>query len=135
MNLPYDKLEYCCHIRAGAPSCYLELLDKLQKQIYRTVDLSLAASLGPLAYCRNKVSLSLFYRYYFGRYSSDLAHLVPLPFSLGTSTCYSERLYDFSVKDCMTFLSPFLDITKMLMSTVSFLAQLNPGILCLNIAF
>ena len=23
--------EYCCLIRAGAPSCYLELLDKLQK--------------------------------------------------------------------------------------------------------
>ena len=24
-------MEYCCHIWAGAPSCYLELLDKLQK--------------------------------------------------------------------------------------------------------
>ena len=24
-------MEYCCHICAGAPSCYLELLDKLQK--------------------------------------------------------------------------------------------------------
>ena len=23
-------MEYCCHIWAGAPSCYLELLDKLQ---------------------------------------------------------------------------------------------------------
>ena len=26
---PY--MEYCCHVWAGAPSCYLELLDKLQK--------------------------------------------------------------------------------------------------------
>ena len=25
--------EYCCHVWAGAPSCYLELLDKLQKRI------------------------------------------------------------------------------------------------------
>ena len=25
-------MEYCCHIWVGAPSCYLELLDKLQKQ-------------------------------------------------------------------------------------------------------
>ena len=25
-------MEYCCHIWAGAPSCYLELLDKLQKR-------------------------------------------------------------------------------------------------------
>ena len=24
-------MEYCCHVLAGAPSCYLELLDKLQK--------------------------------------------------------------------------------------------------------
>ena len=30
-------MEYCCHVWAGAPSCYLELLDKLQKQICRTV--------------------------------------------------------------------------------------------------
>ena len=29
-------MEYCCHVWAGARSYYLELLDKLQKQIYRT---------------------------------------------------------------------------------------------------
>ena len=28
---------YCCHVWAGAPSCYLELLDKLQKRICRIV--------------------------------------------------------------------------------------------------
>ena len=44
-------MEYCCHVWAGAPSCYLELLDKLQKQIYRTVGPSLAVSLEPLAHC------------------------------------------------------------------------------------
>ena len=33
--------------------------------------------------------------------------------------------------DCIIFLSPFLDVTKMSMSTVSFLAQLDSGILCL----
>ena len=33
--------------------------------------------------------------------------------------------------DCMIFLSPFLDVTRMSMSTVSFLAQLDSGILCL----
>ena len=32
---PY--MEYCCHVWVGAPSCYFELLDKLQKQISRTV--------------------------------------------------------------------------------------------------
>ena len=43
-------MEYCCHVWAGAPSCYLELLDKLQKRICTTVGTSLAASLEPLAY-------------------------------------------------------------------------------------
>ena len=90
-------MEYCCHVWAGAPSCYLELLDKLQKRICRTVGPSLAASLEPLAHRRNVASLSLFYRYYFGRCSSELAQLVPLPFSRGRSTRYSDRLNDFSV--------------------------------------
>ena len=43
-------MEYCCHVWAGAPSCYLELLDKLQKQIYRTVGSSLVVSLELLAH-------------------------------------------------------------------------------------
>ena len=38
---PY--MEYCCHIWAGASSCYLELLEKLQKRINRTVGPSLVA--------------------------------------------------------------------------------------------
>ena len=33
--------------------------------------------------------------------------------------------------NCMIFLSPFLDVTRMSMSAVSFLAQLDSGILCL----
>ena len=40
--------------------------------------------------------LNLLYRYYFGRCSSELAQLVQLPFSWGRSTCYSDRLHDFS---------------------------------------
>ena len=90
-------MEYCCHVSARAPSCYLELLDKLQKWICRTVGSSLAASLEPLAHRRNVASLSLFYRHYFGRCSSELAELVPLPYSRERSTHYSERLHDFSV--------------------------------------
>ena len=44
-----------------------------------------------------QVSLSLFYRYYIGRCSSELAQLAPLPFSRGRSARYSDRLHDFSV--------------------------------------
>ena len=38
-------MEYCFHVWAGAPSCYLELLEKLQKRICWIAGLSLAASL------------------------------------------------------------------------------------------
>ena len=71
---PY--MEYCCHISVGAPSCYLELLDKLQKQICRTVGPSIAASLELLAHRGNVRSLTLFYRYIFGRCSSELAQVL-----------------------------------------------------------
>ena len=82
-------MEYCCHIWAGAPSCYLELLDKLQK-----TDMQDCSS---FTYCQNVASLSLFYSYYFGRCLSELAELIPLPYSWGRTTCCSDRLHDFSV--------------------------------------
>ena len=90
-------IEYCCYGWAGAPSCYLELLDKLQKQICRTVSPSLAASLHLLAHSRHVISLSIFSRYYCSRCSLELAELVPLPFSRGRSPRYSDRLYGFTV--------------------------------------
>ena len=112
-------MEYCCHVWAGAPSCYLDLLDKLQKRICRIVGPSFTVSLGPLAHRPNVASLSLSYKYYFGRCSSELTQLV------------LEGGLLVSLIDCMISLSPFLDLTRMSMSTVSFLAQLNSGILCL----
>ena len=48
-----------------------------------TVDPTIAASLEPMAKCQNVASLSLFYRYNFGRSSSKLAELVPFPYFLG----------------------------------------------------
>ena len=90
-------MEHCCHVWAGAPSCYLELLDKLQKQICTTVAASLATSLKRLTHHQNVASLNLFYRYYFGKCSSELAELVPLPHSRGRSMCYSDILHHFSV--------------------------------------
>ena len=67
INLPY------CHVwnpvvmpgLVRAPSCFLELLDKLQKRICRTARPSLPASLKPLVIRWNVASLSFFYGYYF----------------------------------------------------------------------
>ena len=44
-------MEYCCHVWAGACTCYLELLGKLHKQISMTIVPSFAACLEPLAHC------------------------------------------------------------------------------------
>ena len=55
--------------------------------------------------------------------ATELGELVPLPYSQGRSIPYSDRLHDF--------LSPCLDVIRMSMSTVFFVAQLGPGILCL----
>ena len=66
---PY--MEYCCNVWAVAPSCYLELLDKLQKWKYRSIGPSLAAYLKSLHHRRNGASFSLLYRYYFGRCSES----------------------------------------------------------------
>ena len=96
------------HALPGATRCYLELLDKLEKRICRNVGPALAAFLEPLGHRRNVASLSLLYRYYFGRCSSKLAQPVPLPFSRGRSTRYSD-------------LSSFLDVTRTSIPTVSFL--------------
>ena len=112
---------YCCHVWAGAPSCYLESLDKLQKRIRRIVGPSLADSLEPLIHCRHVASLSLFYRY------------ITLPDVLQNWLSWFHFLFLEGgllviLIDYMNFLSPFLDVT-MSMSTVSFLARVNSGIL------
>ena len=63
----------------------------------RTVGPSLAASLEPLGHRQNVASIYLFYGHYFGRCLSELGQLVPLSYSHGRSTCFSDRLHDFSV--------------------------------------
>ena len=112
-------MKYYCHVWAGVPNCYLELL---QEQLCRTVGPSLAASLEPLAHCQNVASLSLFCRYYFGRCSLNWLNWLQFLFVVGGLLVI--------LTDCMIFLSPFRDVTRMSMSTVSFLAKLGSGILC-----
>ena len=102
-------MEYCCHVWTGAPSCYLELFDKLKQRICGTIDPSLANSLETLAHCRNVASLSLFYSYYFRGCSSELAQLVPLPF--GSFQPISPGVRPKSPQKLFIF-SPFLGIIE-----------------------
>ena len=117
-------MEYYCDVWAGAPSCYLELLDKIQKWICSIVGRSLAASLEPFVYCRDVARSSLFYRCYFCRRSSELAQPVPLPFFSGRSTRYSYRMHIFSVAIYRCYRDVYV-------KDVSVLVQLNFRILCL----
>ena len=119
-------MEYCCH--TWASSCYLDMLNKLAKQVCRTDGPTLAASVESLVHCRNAVSLYLFYRYHFGRCSSELAEMVLLPCSHGSSNHHSDRL-------CIIFMSAFQDLLMMSISTVSVLTYLDSRILYLQNAF
>ena len=76
-----------------------EVQFQLEKWIYRTVGPSLGTCIESLAHCCNVASLSLFYWYYFGRCSSELAQLTPLP--------YSQRVLFVILIDCMICLSNF----------------------------
>ena len=44
-------MECCCAVLAGTPNCFLEMLDKLQKQKVRSVGPLLSAFLESLACC------------------------------------------------------------------------------------
>ena len=44
------RMEYCKHAWAGAPTCYLDMLEKQQKQVCRTVGPSFTASIEPMAH-------------------------------------------------------------------------------------
>ena len=92
-------MEYCCHLWAGAPQTHLHLLDRVEKRAKNLIGQPLASELLPLSSRRDVASLSLFYRYYFGRCSSALSESVPKPkvFSRGTRranqlTCYHVSL-------------------------------------------
>lgn len=60
-----------------------------------TTDPTPAASFERLTHRQSVGSLSLFYSHYF-RCSFELAKLVPLPYSRGTSARYSNKLQEFS---------------------------------------
>ena len=71
-------LEYCCHIWGSSP--YTSLLDRIESKAIRLIgDPSLTSTLDPLSLRRKVASLSLFYRYYFGHCSDELATCIPPP--------------------------------------------------------
>jgi hypothetical protein len=80
-------LEYCSHIWGGAGPSILGLLDRVQSKAIRFVDEpTLTDSLQSLHHRRCVSALALFYRYYFGKCSEELASSVPLPLTFTRNT-------------------------------------------------
>ena len=86
----------------------------------RTAGPSLAAFLGPLFHCGNVASSSFFTGISFVEVHLNWFHFLILEGDLLVILI-----------DCIIFLSQFLDVIRMSVSTVSFLAQLDSGIQCL----
>jgi len=73
-------LEYCSHIWSGVGNVGLRLLDRVQSKAIRFIDSTdLTDNLHSLHHRRCVAALCLFYRYYFGKCSQELASAVPLP--------------------------------------------------------
>ena len=91
-------LEYCCHVWAGAPSCYFDMSDKLQKQICRT-----------LTYDLNNLSLKFIEMFFLWALSNQICYILFILFS--TFSCISVSWWLFSLawsenllkRDCWSF--------------------------------
>src|SRR3978361_2310049 len=71
-------LEYCSHIWSSAPKHTLNMLDSVQRRAIRLIgNPALTCSLQSLEHRRTVADLSLFYRYYHGRCSAQLAAVIP----------------------------------------------------------
>ena len=91
-------IEYCSHIWAGAPDCYLRMLDKVQRRLCYLVGEDLAVSLDSLGHRRAVGTACLFYRYVFGRCSSGISKLV-LPFKISMhETCQSASAHHYTLR-------------------------------------
>ena len=90
-------LEYCSHIRGSSP--YTSLLDRVESKAIRLIsDPSLTSTLDPLSLRRKVASLSLFYRYYFGHCSDELAACIPPPMARPRSTRQATFAHNYCVE-------------------------------------
>ena len=89
-------MEYCSHIWGGSPSTLL--LDRVESKAIRLINCaSLTSNLEPLSLRHDVAALSLFYRYYFGHCSRELAACVPPDMVRLRSTRQATLSHNFCV--------------------------------------
>ena len=90
-------LEYCSHIWSSFPST--SLLDRVESKAIRLIgDPSLTSTLDPLSLHCKVASLSLFYCYYFGHCSEELAACIPPPMAQARSTQQASFAHNYCVE-------------------------------------
>ena len=111
------------YIWAGAPSCYLDLLDiSYKKGCARLLVFHLLLLLNPWPMVEIRPAEVFFIGITLVDVLQNWLKFHFLFFEVGLLVI---------LVNCMIFLSPFVDVTRMSMSTVAFFAQLGSGILCL----
>ncbi|VEN36712.1 unnamed protein product [Callosobruchus maculatus] len=93
------SLEYCSHVWGCAPKHSLKLLDTTQKRAIRLIDTpNLTKNLHSLEHRRRVVDLSLFYRLYHGRCSSELSQIITLQAVRTRNTREALRAHPYQVE-------------------------------------
>ena len=92
------KMEYCCHIWAGYSSTSLSILDRLQRRIKGLIGDELFSTLHTLSHRRDVASLTLFYRYFYGKCSDELHSLVPPLWNFGRRTRFAFNSHPFFLR-------------------------------------
>jgi hypothetical protein len=135
------KLEYNAHIWSGAPKTTLHLLDRIQKRAIKLIgDNNIAESLDSLEHRRTVSSLSVFYRYFNKRCSSELANCIPPLHEFTRNTRLARNAHQFTLKPTFgrtvkfrdSFFSPTTRIWNALPSLI-FPTDYNPQIFKTNV--
>ena len=79
----------------------LDLLDRVQKRAVSLVGSGLSFDLQALSHRRDFASLSLFYKYYYWKCTSELTDLVPPKRATVRSTRFSEQMHRHTVNSPM----------------------------------
>ena len=92
------SLEYCSHVRGGAPKSALCLLDKVQSKAIRLINNpNLTKSLQPLSHRRLVGDLSILYRYFHGHCPQEIREIIPVPLRRVRTTRSSTHSQPFQV--------------------------------------
>ena len=91
-------------------SSYTSLHDRVESKAIRLIGgHSLTSTLDPLSLRRKVASLSLFYRFYFGHCSDELAPCIPHPMAWPCSTRQASFAHNYCVELCNARINRFSD--------------------------